>query len=513
MHATRSAREESHQSLFSSIKEAEMSTTPIGGGIKSSKRSSKRREDDRKKEEGEEERIKKVLKRRDDFDDNRPEDLMKSSSSKRRDDFDDDRPEDLMKLSSSSSSWKEKPTLPSPPSPNRREDRDDDVEEEDQQCVGECTHLWHAIRNVDIFSNIVEHLNDTDKKLFASASRTSREILKQSFGVDEEVVVAAWDELLKKTKLKISEVSSISTLQLAMEPCVKEYGEEFFLGKVAELDDLTFLRWAREEKGLKWDKWVSSAAAEQGNLEMLKYCFEHGCPLDDYTAVCAAHNGHLGCLKFLIEDAKVDWYDQMACAAAEGGHLEILRYCASKKECQMTSNANVMIFAAFGGHIGCVNYLHQIGVPWSKEVPIYASQAGKIEILERIHELGCPLNEDACSEAALHGHLDLLKFLRNELKCPWDSGTPALASLRGHKEVLQWCFQNDVPICVHSAVNASRNGHVDCLQFLHEHHAPVNGHVVRFARMYEQHECLKFALMNDYPDDITEPMNIWTEMD
>lgn len=355
-----------------------MSTTPPNSGtnIKSSKR--RFDEDDRKKEEEvkeEEERIKKDL-----------------FNKKRRDDFDCE-------------------------------------EEEDQpQCEEEkCTHLWHAIRNVDIFSNIVERLNDTDKKLFASASRTSREILKQSFFcVDKEGEERdKWDELLKKTKLKISEVSSISTLNLAMEPCVKEYGEEFFLGKVAELDDLTFLRWAREEKGLKWDKWVSSAAAEQGNLEMLKYCFEHGCPLDDYTAICAAHNGHLRCLKFLIEDAKVDWCDQTACAAAEGGQLEILRYCASKKECRMTSNSNVMIFAAFGGHIECLNYLHQIGVPWSEEVPIYASQAGKIEILERIHELGCPLNEDACSEAALHGHLDLLKFLRNELKCPWDSGTPS----------------------------------------------------------------------------------------
>lgn len=428
------------------------------------------------------------------------------SSLKRRFDEDDRKKEEVFKEKIKKDVFNKK----------RRDDFDCEEEEEDQQCEEEkCTHLWHAIRNVDIFSNIVEHLNDTDKKLFASASRTSREILKQSFFcVDKEGEERdKWDKLLKKTKLKISEVSSISTLNLAMEPCVKEYGEEFFLGKVAELDDLTFLRWAREEKGLKWDKWVSSAAAEQGNLEMLKYCFEHGCPLDDYTAICAAHNGHLRCLKFLIEDAKVDWYDQTACAAAEGGHLEILRYCASKKECRMTSNANVMIFAAFGGHIECLNYLHQIGVPWSEEVPIYASQAGKIEILERIHELGCPLNEDACSEAALHGHLDLLKFLRNELKCPWDSGTPALASLRGHKEVLEWCFQNDAPICVHSAVNASRNGHVDCLQVLHEHHAPVNGHVVRFARMYEQHECLKFALMNDYPDDVTEPMNIWTEMD
>ena len=97
----------------------------------------------------------------------------------------------------------------------RRDDFDCEKEEEDHhQCEEEeedhqreeekCTHLWHAIRNVDIFSNIVERLNDTDKKLFASASRTSREILKQSFFcVDKEGERDKWDELLKKTKLKI----------------------------------------------------------------------------------------------------------------------------------------------------------------------------------------------------------------------------------------------------------------------------------------------------------------------
>ena len=134
-----------------------MSTTPPNSGtnIKSSKR--RFDEDDRKKEEEvkeEEERIKKDL-----------------FNKKRRDDF------------------------------------DCEEEEDHPQCEEEkCTHLWHAIRNVDIFSNIVERLNDTDKKLFASASRTSREILKQSFFcVDKEGEER--DKLLKKTKLKISEVS------------------------------------------------------------------------------------------------------------------------------------------------------------------------------------------------------------------------------------------------------------------------------------------------------------------
>jgi hypothetical protein len=223
---TQRRRRTKNLTSISSIKEAEMSTTPPNSGT-NNKSSLKRRfdEDDRKKEEEEvkeeEERIKKDL-----------------FNKKRRDDFDCEKEEE---------------------DHHQCEEEEEDHQREEEKC----THLWHAIRNVDIFSNIVERLNDTDKKLFASASRTSREILKQSFFcVDKEGEERdKWDELLKKTELKISEVSSISTLNLAMEPCVKEYGEEFFLGKVAELDDLTFLRWAREEKGLKWDKWVSSASA------------------------------------------------------------------------------------------------------------------------------------------------------------------------------------------------------------------------------------------------------------
>ena len=36
------------------------------------------------------------------------------------------------------------------------------------------------------------------------------------------------------------------------------------MGKIAEMNDMRFVRWAREERGLKWDKWFSSAAAEIG---------------------------------------------------------------------------------------------------------------------------------------------------------------------------------------------------------------------------------------------------------
>lgn len=367
------------------------------------------------------------------------------------------------------------------------------------------TPLWEAIENRDIFSKIAPFLNDTDKKFLMSANRKCRELVMKNETIQcrtkrkdqkESSVVLP----LSKTKLKLSELSSISTLRLALEEstCIEEHGEEYVMGKIAEMNDMRFVRWAREERGLKWDKWCSSAAAESGNLDMLMYCFKNMCPIDEYTVAYTAHNGHIKCLKFLIEEAGVEWSEKTACAAAEGGHLSILKYCASQK-CKMT--ADVMAFAAFGGSLECLEFLYQIGVPWSREVCIYAAQSGNRNMLKRLYELGCPLNEDACSEAALHGYLEVLKFLRNDLNCPWDSLTPALASLSGNKEVLEWCLENDCPVCAHSAVNAAKNGHLKCLKILYEHNAPLSSHILRVARMHKQQECLKFALKNNFPED------------
>ena len=36
----------------------------------------------------------------------------------------------------------------------------------------------------------------------------------------------------------------------------------------------------------------------------------------------------------------------------------------------------------------------------------------------------CPIDEWTCAYAALEGHLEILKYLREEAKAPWDSGLP-----------------------------------------------------------------------------------------
>ena len=81
-------------------------------------------------------------------------------------------------------------------------------------------------------------------------------------------------------------------------------GRNIFLLEVAETNKLELLKWAREEKKCEWDRWTINVAAEQGNLEMVKYCVANECPIDEWACADAAQNGHLEVLKYLREEAK-----------------------------------------------------------------------------------------------------------------------------------------------------------------------------------------------------------------
>jgi len=43
-------------------------------------------------------------------------------------------------------------------------------------------------------------------------------------------------------------------------------------------------------------------AAKQGNLAMVKYCVDNGCPMDEEACIVAASEGHLDVLKYLHEN-------------------------------------------------------------------------------------------------------------------------------------------------------------------------------------------------------------------
>jgi hypothetical protein len=96
------------------------------------------------------------------------------------------------------------------------------------------------------------------------------------------------------------------------------------------MNKLEYLVWLREVKNCDWNSWTINMAANKGNLAMVKYCVENGCPMDAYACNLAAREGHLDVLKYLHEN-DCPW-DSWACRWAHlNNHNDCLNYLIEQK--------------------------------------------------------------------------------------------------------------------------------------------------------------------------------------
>ena len=207
------------------------------------------------------------------------------------------------------------------------------AKDDDLEPIGKPSPLWDFVTDYpDVFEAHVllsGKLNKSDIKMFYDCCIASR-----------RAVIRAKIKL--ETTFEVSELSSISTLELAWEGYpwgamgtlpsgqVITMNQEYFSYRVADTNDLKFLRWVREEKECDWDYKTSGVAACKGNLDMLKYCVENGCEVDDGTCACAAKFGRLDCLEYL-RSKKCPWDEQVCELAHEHNHMDILTYAVKNK--------------------------------------------------------------------------------------------------------------------------------------------------------------------------------------
>jgi len=247
--------------------------------------------------------------------------------------------------------------------------------------------LWGLIVSDDdvCFQHILPRLNSTDVKFLYEVNSETRKLIERSSRAGD----------LKK-KFKVSEMSSISTLEFAWEnkPLWSGYlwNEIIFCWRVAQTNKLELLKWAREEKECEWDRHAINAATYQGNLEMVKYCVANECPIDEWACAEAASGGHLEVLKYLHEEAKASWDWDTASWAAANGRLHILEYLVERKYNKY--NERACVYTAMNGHFDCLKYLHETAkAPWDKEAVRAAHENNHPECLQYCLDNDCPLPE------------------------------------------------------------------------------------------------------------------------
>ena len=233
------------------------------------------------------------------------------------------------------------------------------------------TKLWTGLvlHHKDVFvSHVISKLNTTDRCFFSEVNRESRYVLAYA-GVN-----------LSELCYNVDECSSISTLELVwnirniMLWAEKDddgnvMDQTLFCSQVAGTNKLELLKWAREVKQCKWIASTIKAAADNGNLEMLKYCISNHCPCDVRThrhvILQASSSGRVDIVKYLVEKRMISIYeDKLNCvvSAARHGQLGCLKYLLEKARAPLDHFVYIA-YARYYEQPECVNYLREKGCP------------------------------------------------------------------------------------------------------------------------------------------------------
>ena len=106
--------------------------------------------------------------------------------------------------------------------------------------------------------------------------------------------------------------------------------QKWFCWEVARMNKLEYLVWLREVKNCAWSEGTIKEAARLGNLAMVKYCVDNGCPMDAWACEFAAEKGHLDVLKYLHEN-DCPWISLACSWAHEYNRIDCLNYLIEQK--------------------------------------------------------------------------------------------------------------------------------------------------------------------------------------
>lgn len=218
---------------------------------------------------------------------------------------------------------------------------------------------------------------------------------------------------------------------------------------------VSLLRWAIDECGMPTgSEQVAITAAGHGTYSVLQELWDRDLiTWNAKMSEAAAKHNHLNMLKF-AKSKHFYWKPGTLRGAAEGGHLEILTW-AVNNGCKPSLEAPTMYrLAARHGHIAVIYWLRErvsTKDGWVDRDGSLCSEAasrGEIAVLMflRTPYKGkvIPWSAEACATAAANGHLDTLKYMRNN-NCPWDQRVVMWAEWNKDKEMAKYAKDNNCP--------------------------------------------------------------------
>jgi hypothetical protein len=223
--------------------------------------------------------------------------------------------------------------------------------------------------------------------------------------------------------------------------------------RAAAAGDLPLLQYLRAHR-CPWSETAACAAAAGGHLNVLRWMDEQGGPAaraGTFIALAAAGAGQVGVLAWLRGVAPgAVWGPRAARAAAEGGHLSVLAWAAAQVPPLPVDvqDEDLQERVAARGDLPMLDFLAARGAVFTPAACVAAAAAGHVPALALLRSLRPPAPWGAAvtTAAAASDQLAALRWLRaQEPPCPWDAELLREAALRGFMPILEWARAQQPP--------------------------------------------------------------------
>jgi hypothetical protein len=168
-------------------------------------------------------------------------------------------------------------------------------------------------------------------------------------------------------------------------------------------------------------------------------------------------------------------------------------FIAGSKEITPVSESTVRSFTRDFPYLETLQTLQRDSSPTKRMVAAISS--GMVDIVRHLVELGYSFPDIACSIAVEGGHLNMLRYLREDAKCRCSVSTTAAAAYRGKIDCLKYLLDGGL---VDSTVSiaAVSNGNFECLRCAHVHGCGLPRTIVSTAIIASAYDCFVYCHVN-----------------
>ncbi|AJF97763.1 ankyrin repeat protein [Pandoravirus inopinatum] len=224
---------------------------------------------------------------------------------------------------------------------------------------------------------------------------------------------------------------------------------------------------------------VARAAASGGHLDVIQWAKDVGHPWRDGICDAAARGCHLNVLSWAYDEHGCAWSDRSkakACKrAVRRGDLELIKWLVDRG-CPLDVDAMVRD-AMEHDRLDILDWLHNRGVGWSRQrfVCLYAGLISRrLDVILWLHARGVPLDVDMCTAAAVAGRMDVLRWAVDN-GCVFTPGACEAVARTGNLQMLMWLRSHGCPWDEATCDNGV--AHLDVLRWARAQGCPWSGHI------------------------------------